>query len=343
MPVTFESGGIKMSKIRWGILSTANIARTQLIPAIFRAENAEVTAIASRGPKVHEVAAGLNIAKAYESYDELLNDQEIDAVYIPLPNHLHKEWVFKAAKKGKHILCEKPIALTAEEAIEMVQICKEQNVKFMEAFMYQLHPQHERVRYIIASGEIGEVKLFKSSHSFYLENRDGDIRMKKEMGGGSLYDVGCYSIHAIRNILQSEPVEVHGFAEFDPATNVDLSAIVFLKLANGIPAVIDCSFDMTDRNEYEVVGTKGSIKVPFAFRPDVANGGVGHIIVETGRVKRKENIRGDIYKLEVEHFSNAILHDLEPINTGEVSVKSSSHTSNTIYFEQIFRLELYLT
>ena len=125
-----------MDKIKWGILSTAHIARTQLIPAIQRADQAEVIAIASRGSKVHDVAAELQIAKAYESYEELLNDAEIDAVYIPLPNHLHKEWVLKAAQKGKHVLCEKPIALTAQEAEEIVQACEEHGVKFMEAFMY---------------------------------------------------------------------------------------------------------------------------------------------------------------------------------------------------------------
>lgn len=319
-----------MRKIRWGILSTANIARTQLIPAIFRADNAEVTAIASRGEKVHQAAAELNIPKAYESYDELLDDQDVDAVYIPLPNHLHKEWVFKAAQNGKHILCEKPAALTAEEAIEMADICKKHNVKFMEAFMYQFHPQHERVREIIASGEIGDVKLFKSSHSFYLENRDSDIRMNAAMGGGSLYDVGCYSIHAIRTVLKSEPVEVHAFAEMDSSANVDLSAFAFLMLENGVPAVIDCSFDMIARNEYEVVGTKGSIKVPYAFRPDAINGGIGNVIVEVGGLKREEKIPGDIYRLEVEHFSNTILNNLEPLNSGESTVKNM-HVINACY------------
>ena len=310
-----------MTKIRWGIMSTANIGRTEMIPAIFRAENAEVIAIASRGNKVHQVAAELSIPKAYESYDELLEDQDIDAVYIPLPNHLHKEWVFKAAKKEKHILCEKPISLTADEASEMVQVCRKENVHFMEGFMYQFHPQHERVREIISSGEIGEVKLVKSSHSFNLVDREGDIRMAKEMGGGSLYDVGCYSIHAIRSILEAEPVEVHGHAEIDPATGVDTSTYVYMEFADGVKAILDCSFEMTDRDEYEVIGTKGSIKVPYAFRPD-RNGGVGHIIVRTGSISREEKVYGDIYRLEVEHFSKAILEKHELSYTGESAVQN---------------------
>lgn len=305
-----------MRKIRWGVLSTANIARTQLIPAMFRADNAEITAIASRGSKVHAFASELNIPKAYESYDELVNDPEIDAIYIPLPNHLHKEWVFKAAKQGKHILCEKPVSLITEEAIKMIGICRENNVKFMEAFMYQFHPQHDRVKEIIFSGEIGDVKLMKSSHSFYFEDRDGDIRMSKEMGGGSVYDVGCYSIHAFRHVLETEPVEVQVYADIDSESKVDTSAFGYLKLENGVVALFDCSFDMFGRNEYEVIGTKGSITVPYAFRPDF-NGGVGHVIVKSNGITRDEKIYGDIYRQEVEHFSRAIIEDQTPLYSGQ--------------------------
>ena len=252
-----------MKNIHWGILSTANIAQQQLIPAIRRASNAELIAISSRGSQVHSVASRLGISKAYERYEELLDDPDIEAVYIPLPNHLHKEWVFKAAKKGKHILCEKPVALTSLEAEEMVEICHESNVKFMEAFMYQLHPQHQRVKEIISNGEIGDVKMIKSSHSFHLQSRVDKFRMDKAMGGGSLYDVGCYTIHAIRYLLDCEPISVQCFAELDPDTGVDLSAFGYLNMGRGIRAMFDCSFDMTGRNEYEVIGTKGTIKVPF--------------------------------------------------------------------------------
>ena len=310
-----------MDKIRWGVLSTANIAQTQVIPAMFRAGNAEVVAISSRGSKVHAIASALNIPKAYESYEELLNDPEIDAVYIPLPNHLHKEWVYKAAKQGKHILCEKPAALTSIEAVEMVEICREQNVKFMEGFMYQLHPQHERVKEIIASGEIGDVKLLKSSHSFNLENRDNDIRMEKDMGGGSLYDVGCYSIQVIRHISGAEAVEVHAIAEIDPESGVDISTYGYLKLDNGLTAIFDCSFNMTDRNEYEIVGTKGTIKVPLAFRPDT-NGGIGSIIVQRSGMTREEKVYGDIYRLEVEHFSATIINNTSPVITGQSTINN---------------------
>lgn len=145
-----------MKKVRWGILSTAGIAQKALLPAFSRAENAVVTAIATGSDlaKANEIAEKFQIEKVYDDYEKLLNDPFIDAVYIPLPNHLHKEWVIEAAKNGKHILCEKPAALTAEETAEMIEVCEAKNVLFMEAFMYYFHPQHARVKEIIASGEI---------------------------------------------------------------------------------------------------------------------------------------------------------------------------------------------
>lgn len=310
-----------MEKVRWGILSTANIARTEVIPAIKRADNAELVGIASRDEKVYRIAKELDITKAFASYEELLKDDEIDAVYIPLPNHLHKEWVNKAAYYGKHILCEKPVALNVAETIDMVNTCAKNNVKFMEAFMYQFHPQHERVRELISEGAIGEVKLFKSSHSFYLKNREGDIRMNAEMGGGSIYDVGCYSIHAARSILKAEPESIHGFAEIDSSSKVDTSAYIHMVMDNKVPVLIDCSFDMLERNEYEVIGTKGKITVPYAFRPD-RNGGVGEIILNAGNKTITEKISGDIYKFEIEHFSQCILQDTAPQNSGVDSINN---------------------
>src|SRR5690606_3734969 len=155
--------------------------------------------------------------------------------------------------------------------------------------MYQLHPQHARVKEIIASGEIGEVKLIKSSHSFYLNNRERDIRMDKTMGGGSIYDVGSYCVQVIRHLTDSEPVKVQAIAELDEATGIDLTSTVYMKMDNGIKAMFDCSFDMINRNEYEVIGTEGKIKVPFAFRPDI-NGGIGKVIIQNNGMTREEKI-----------------------------------------------------
>lgn len=295
-----------MKTVKWGVLSTADIAQTQLIPAIKRAENAEVIAIASRGPKVHAVAGNLGIVRAYESYDALLNDQDVEVIYIPLPNDLHKEWVVKAAKAGKHILCEKPIALSEDDLEEMIAVCNERNVQFMEAFMYQFHPQHARVKEIIQAGEIGEIKLYKSSHSFNLENREGNIRMDATKGGGAIWDIGCYSIHAMQMILEKQVKSVSFKTIQDSKTNVDVSAFGILELENDIHGIVDCSFDMTNRNEYEIIGTKGTVKVKNAFRPDYLSGN-GQIIVTNQSTDRIEQVGGDIYKLEVEFFSNHVL------------------------------------
>jgi D-xylose 1-dehydrogenase (NADP+, D-xylono-1,5-lactone-forming) len=310
-----------MKEVRWGILSSANIAKKSLIPAFERANNAVVTGIASGSGKAEEVAALFNIAKSYTSYEAMLQDPEIDAVYIPLPNHLHKKWTIEAAKHGKHILCEKPASLTAEETKEMVDFCRESNVKFMEAFMYQFHPQHERVREIIKSGEIGEVKFMRASFSFFLAQPEGNVRMDSDKGGGSLYDVGCYAIHSIRNILMAEPVEVDVQANIDSDYKVDTSAFGYMQMDNGVHAHFDCSFDMVYRAEYEVIGTKGQIKVPRAFRPD-NHGGEGLVIVQKEGVIRDEKIIADIYREEVEHISQVILEDGEPSYTGENAIQN---------------------
>lgn len=300
-----------MKKVRWGVLCTADIAQTQVMPAILRAENAEIIGIASQSGKAKEAAAAFSIPYYFDSYKELLENKSIDAVYIPLPNHLHKKWTIEAAKHGKHVLCEKPVSLTANDAIEMAKYCRENDVKFMEGFMYQFHPQHKRVQEIISSGEIGEIKFMTACYSFYLEDKVNNIRMKKEMGGGSIYDMGSYCIHAIRNYLHSEPIAVEAHARLDPQSGVDLTATAYLEFENGLQATFNCSMDMTSRQEYEIVGTKGRILVPRAYRPDLY-GGKGLILVQTEKVDRKEKITADLYKLEIEHFSQAILDDFKP-------------------------------
>lgn len=298
-----------MSKVNWGILSTAGIAQKELIPAFERAMNAEVIAIASSSgiEKAQKVADKFSIEKAYDSYEKLLDDPAIEAVYIPLPNHLHKKWTIAAAKKGKHILCEKPAAVNEAEFQEMKEVCMEHQVVFMEAFMYQFHPQHERVRQIIDSGDIGDVSYMRAAHSFFMKDMDSNVRMKYQEGGGSLYDVGCYAIHAIRNVLSAEPETVHVHAVKDLESGIDTNSYAYLTFPNGVQATFDSSFTLEDRHEYEVVGTKGRILVPRAFRPD-KNGGDGLVIIETQGVTRTETINTDQYRAQVEHISQAILN-----------------------------------
>ncbi|WP_258000424.1 Gfo/Idh/MocA family protein [Bacillus sp. Marseille-P3661] len=299
-------------------ISTAHIGKSTVIPAIDRASNAAVTAIASRDDKAIKVAEKLNIPKAYTSYETLLED----AVYIPLPNHLHKEWGVKAARKGKHVLWEKPAALNAQEVEDMIAVCKLENVKFMETFMYQFHQQHAVVRELIAAGGIGQVKLMRASFSFFLEKSNStNIRLNNKMGGGSIYDVGSYCIHSIRSILQAEPLCVHVHAHVDPAYNVDTSAVGYLQFENGVNAMFDCSFDMAFRHKYELIGTKGKIIVPRAFRPDV-NSGVGQVLLQQGNEVRMLEVITDQYRAQIEHISQAIIDDSQPSYSGEDTYKN---------------------
>ncbi|MCA1032678.1 Gfo/Idh/MocA family oxidoreductase [Bacillus timonensis] len=311
-----------MSKLRFGILSTANIAQKALIPAMQRSKLVELVAISSGSGKAKEVGEKFNIPKYYDSYHELLNDKEIDAVYIPLPNHLHKEWVFEAARYGKHILCEKPLALTSLDAEEMFAFCKTQNVVLMEAFMYQFHPQHKRVKELISSGEIGTVKQIRSTFSFPLSMEADNIRLNKDIGGGVVYDVGCYCINVSRLITGEEPTEIKATASIHPELNVDTSACGILKFESGILASFDCSFEQPFKEQYEIVGTKGSIQIPFAFRPDRFENGNVPIYVTNENGKREEMVHGDQYLLQVNHFVESIQQGNEPIYNSEKTINN---------------------
>jgi len=312
-----------VQKVRWGILSTAAIARETMIPAIQRANNAEVVAIASSSGKASSIAKELGIPISYESYDQLLDDPNVDAVYIPLPNSMHVEWTIKAANKQKHVLCEKPAALCEADVRKMVEACKQNNVFFMEAFMYQFHPQHQRVKDIISSGEIGDIKCMRASFSFYLHDRETNIRMNAQLGGGSLFDVGCYCVHSIRNLLDSEPVELFVQSNYDEHHSIDMTTSGWMKMKNGVHALFDCSFEMFPQNKYEMIGTKGKVEVSRAYRPDV-HGGNGIITVTTDSGEtRKEVVFGDQYVLEMEHASRCILEDVEPLYSGDNMIQQA--------------------
>lgn len=309
------------SSTNWGILGTAEIARKWVIPALQPTKNANLVAVASSSGKAKAFAKRFGIPKHYDKYDDLLADPEIDIVYIPLPNNLHAQWVIQAAKKGKHILCEKPAALTADQTEEMIRVCEENQVFFMEAMMYQFHPQHQRILSIIDSGEIGEIQMMRASFSFVLRKFEGNFRMSKEMGGGSLYDIGCYCIHAIRNIMRSEPIHVYAVGTHHPDYDVDLSATAILELENGLTAHFDCSMTMSERHTYEVMGTKGKIDVPIAFVPPAD--GKGRIIVTTDDgIKREEIIEGFSYQNGIEHFSDCVLTQTEPRYTKENCIQN---------------------
>ncbi|SES17960.1 Predicted dehydrogenase [Gracilibacillus ureilyticus] len=253
--------------VKWGIISTANIAQRAVIPGIKESETGEVYAIASRNvDNAKETAEKLAIPVAYGSYEELLADPDIEAVYIPLPNHLHKEWSIKAMEAGKHVLCEKPIALNAKEAEEMIDASKKAGVILAEAFMYRYHPRYRMIEEKIQSGAIGEIRGIHGVFTFNSAGAKENVRFKKEWGGGSLYDVGVYPISAARMILKQEPEAATVHALFsEQHGDVDMMASGLLEFENGVALTFDCGMWADFRNRLEILGTEGKIEVPSAF------------------------------------------------------------------------------
>ncbi len=259
-----------MDRVRWGVLSTAKIGREKVIPAIQAESRSEVVAIASRDLEHAEaVAAELSIEHAYGSYGQLLIESEIDAVYIPLPNHMHAEWAIAAARAGKHVLCEKPIALTTAEAEAMVAAADEAGIVMREAFMYRFHPTWIATRRLIKEGGIGEVIALDSWFSYFNDDPD-NIRNVLEYGGGALMDIGCYSIHLSRMLMESEPTAIKASVRRDPATGVDIYTAGILEFGDRV-ATFACSTRAEPDQRVDIYGTNGrvSIEIPFNIPPGV--------------------------------------------------------------------------
>jgi predicted dehydrogenase len=255
-------------RLRWGVLSTARIGRTKVIPGIQRGERSEVVAIASRDADVARgVADELGIPTAHGSYEALLADPDVEAVYLPLPNHLHKPWAIAAARAGKHVLCEKPLALTARDAEEMIEACDREGVRLMEAFMYRLHPSWVAVRELVAAGRIGRLQAVQSWFSYYNDDPT-NIRNILDAGGGALYDIGCYCVNLSRMLFGTEPTGVQGSAVRD-ATGTDVLTAGILSFGEGIASFV-CSTRAEDDQRVEIYGTEGriSIGIPFNIPPD---------------------------------------------------------------------------
>ncbi len=259
--------------VRWGILGTARIARRRVMPALAGSAWAQVVAVGSRDRQAAEAFARETcIDRAYGSYDEVLQDPDVEAVYIPLPNHLHLPWIERAAAAGKHVLCEKPLTLDRQQAERARQVCREAGVLLMEAFMWRWQPRYVRLRQLLDEGAIGEVRLVRAAFSFVLPDLAANIRGKPEWGGGALFDVGCYCINAARWVFGAEPVEVQCFSHVDPQLGVDLTTTGILRFPGGRQAVFDASFEMTGGQRLEIVGTRGTVWVPRPFQPDGADG-----------------------------------------------------------------------
>lgn len=254
-------------KLRIGIMGTAKIARTAMIPGILDSERCVAAAVASRNiDKAAEVAKQFGIPVYYGSYDELIQDPDIDAVYIPLPNHLHKPWSIKAIRAGKHVLCEKPAALNEVEVRQVVEAAKEHKVVFAEAFMYRYHPKHARVKELIAGGEIGEIRSIHGSFTMNHADDKHNVRYRREMGGGSIYDVGCYPISAARMICGTEPKAATVHALFsEEHDQVDMMAHGLIEFDGGLGLTFECGMWAFSKCSLEISGTKGRIELPSAF------------------------------------------------------------------------------
>jgi predicted dehydrogenase len=302
-----------MRKVRWGILSTAKIGVEKVIPAMQRGEYCEIIAIASRSLDAAQAAAKqLGIPKAYGSYEELLADPEVDAIYNPLPNHLHVSWSIKALEAGKHVLVEKPIGLTSAEGQELVEAARKYpRLKVMEAFMYRHHPQWQRAKQLVGEGQIGELRTIQTFFSYFLLDPT-NIRNMADVGGGGLMDIGCYCISLSRFIFDAEPERVCGTVEYDPVMKVDRLASGMLDFGRGT-STFTCATQLVPYQRVNIFGTEGrvEIEIPFNAPPDRP------CKMWHQRGDEIEEIQLDIcdqYTIQGDLFSQAVLND-SPVPT----------------------------
>jgi predicted dehydrogenase len=300
-----------MDELAWGILSTANIARRKVIPGMKKAARCRVGAIASRdGLRAKRIAEELGIPRAHGSYEALLADDDIDAVYIPLPNHMHAEWAIAALRAGKHVLCEKPLALSVEDATEMAAVARSARVHLMEAFMYRLHPSWVAVRQLIAEGRIGRLTAVQSWFSFFNDD-PSNIRNISDAGGGAMWDIGCYCVNLSRMLFEDEPMRIESAIRREPTLGVDVVASAILEFAAGT-ASFTCSTRAEDDQRVEIYGTTGriSIGIPFNIPPDRPT---EVRIVAGGDPPVAPSIEvlsfpiADPYTVEIEAFADAVL------------------------------------
>jgi predicted dehydrogenase len=321
-------------KVKWGVLGVANIAVKRVVPAMGGGEWSEVSAIASRDlAKARQAASLLGIPKAYGSYEELLADPEIEAVYNPLPNHLHVPWSIKAAEAGKHVLCEKPLSLTVREAVSLCEARDRTGVKIGEAFMVRTHPQWLRTLELIESGRIGVVRSFAGYFSY--NNLDPEnIRNIPEFGGGGLMDIGCYLVYFSRLVFGEEPARVVGLMEENPATRTDVLTSALLDFPTG-QSVFTCSTGVVPYQRVQIIGTRGRIEVelPVNASPDRPT----RILIDDGSGLHGEGIEVlefapcDQFTIQGDLFSKSIREDIEPPTRLEDSI------GNMAVIEAIFR------
>ncbi|HSE25117.1 MAG TPA: Gfo/Idh/MocA family oxidoreductase [Pyrinomonadaceae bacterium] len=321
-----------IDKVRWGVLGVANIATKKVIPAMQAGEWSTILGIASRDlEKAETAAANLGIQKSYASYQDLLDDDDIEAVYIPLPNHLHVEWAIKAAEAGKHVLCEKPISLSVAEALPLLDVRESTGVKIQEAFMVQTHPQWIAVMNLIRDGRIGAVRSVIAYFSY--NNQDPkNIRNIRDIGGGGLMDIGCYLIFCSRQIFGAEPRRIVSLIEEHPLTHTDILTSALLDFEAG-QSVFTCSTRITPYQRVQIIGTDGRIEVqiPFNAPPDRPC----KIFIDDGSdlsgaaIETIEFAVTDQYTIQGDLFSQAIREESEPVLSLEDSIRNMAAIETT--------------
>ena len=268
-------------RVRWGVLSTAKIGREKVLPAMRGSEMCRIEAIASRDPAAATRAAeALGIPRAYGSYEALLADPGIEAIYNPLPNHLHVPWTLKALAAGKHVLCEKPIALDAEEAAQLLAARERSGRLVAEAFMVRHHPQWQRARELARSGAIGELRAVQTAFSYFLRD-PANVRNRADIGGGGLYDIGCYAIATARYVFGAEPLRVAALMERDPEMGIDRLTSALMEFPGGRHLTFTCSTQASPHQHVTILGTTGRIELPVPF--NAPNDRPCRIVIDDGR------------------------------------------------------------
>ncbi len=311
--------------LRWGILGAARISRA-LIPPIQSSSRHQLLAVASRDlERARQHASEWRIPRAYGSYEELLADPEIDAVYNPLPNHLHAEWTVRACQAGKHVLCEKPLALSLEE-VEMIQAAAQKaGVVVSEAFMYRHHPQTLKVRELVAGGALGEVRLISGSFTFPLD-RPADIRWDASMGGGSLWDIGCYPVSYTHMIAGQPPLEVCGWQQLTPG-GVDHTFAGQMRYANGVLAQFQCSFALPVQTHMEIRGTLATLRIPAPF---LIRQKTSMYLQRDGKEEKINTPAYELYLGEIDNLADAIFEG-KPLRLGLDESKQINATLLALY------------
>ncbi|MCB8747144.1 Gfo/Idh/MocA family oxidoreductase [Rhodoferax sp. U2-2l] len=297
-----------MKKVNWGILSTAKIGREKVIPALQKGQHSQVSAIASRSlASAQKVATELGIPKAYGSYEELLADPEIEAIYNPLPNDQHVAWTLAAARAGKHVLCEKPFSMNAQEAEQLREVAGQ--VHIMEAFMVRFHPQWQRARELVRSGALGELRTVQAFFSYF--NRQSDnIRNRADVGGGALYDIGCYAIVAGRFLFEAEPLRVITLMDRDPDFQTDRTTSALLDFGGGRRLDFTVSTQSVPFQRIQAIGTKQRLELVIPFNAPL--GGTTDLLLDNGSViggvsaLRETTAACDMYTLQGDAFSQAV-------------------------------------